>query len=168
MLQVYTSNQPNLHYANIKCEIRVPVFAIDWYKCLLQISTQQHFYLKLHIKEEPEHCLLKLQNQNSEPEHFVQSEEAYTALHCFLLLMSYFAINSIDKVPRPGKIQSRQFGRCLMMFRPPSNWPCACLTCSLLQQQTAVASSSNMRVSSCYMLPVVSFPTTDRLISCAM
>jgi len=35
MLQVYTSNQPNLHYANIKCEIRVPVFAIDWYKCLL-------------------------------------------------------------------------------------------------------------------------------------
>ena len=35
MLQVYSSNQPSLHYANIKCEIRVPVLAIDWYKCLL-------------------------------------------------------------------------------------------------------------------------------------
>jgi len=32
MLQVYSSNQPSLHYANIKCEIRVPVFTIDWYK----------------------------------------------------------------------------------------------------------------------------------------
>ena len=35
MLQVYSSNQPSLHYANIKCEIRVPVFSIDWCKCLL-------------------------------------------------------------------------------------------------------------------------------------
>ena len=35
MLQVYSSNQLSLHYVSIKCEIRVPVFTIDCYKCLL-------------------------------------------------------------------------------------------------------------------------------------